>query len=104
MTGVCVVNVGSGNVGEESEDFRTVGLDFSAAQTGRRPGHTDFGLPTLGLWTSGRLGTLGGLAESNLMNDHEGVRQTNGQCCNIQRMLPRFWRWTDEDSGSGRGA
>jgi hypothetical protein len=49
-------------------------------------------------------GTLGGLAESNLMNDHEGVRQTNGQCCNIQRMRPRFWRWTDEDSGSGRGA
>jgi hypothetical protein len=38
-----------------------------------------FGLPTLGLWTSGIRGALGSLAESDTMNDHEAVRQTNRQ-------------------------
>ncbi len=33
---------------------------------------TGFGLPTLGLWTSGIRGALGSLAESDTMNDHEG--------------------------------
>jgi len=36
-------------------------------------------LPTLGLWTSGIRGALGSLAESDTMNDHEAVRQTNRQ-------------------------